>query len=206
MKRSVSIQAAGIGVLAALLIGGIGSFVLVPKLGYEFGTYPVKLDPDNSTNELHVEVKDDKKKCRKTDNAGCLLFEKDKVGTVKFYLDGSKFKNHSCANKDKVITKIELSTVGADDKGKFEGDAGWTAPDKWLKENAFPSVDLTTGIAYKPDTLNEARTQVLLSNLNNHDQEIGTKSFWYKITVADCDGDDGPWVSDPRGDNKGTNY
>ena len=203
MNKSVSIKTLGFGVVGALLVGAIAGSVFMKTSGNKFGTYPVKLIPDKQSNELLVEVEDSNKRCKKDKHAGCMLFEEGSVGTVKFYLDGSKFKTKSCKNSNKVITKIELTTTGAKDKGVFSDGLGWVQPDKWLKENAFPSVDLTTGIAYKTTDLKQARTLVFLSNMNNHDKDEGTKEFWYRVTVSDCKEGEGPWVSDPRGENKG---
>ena len=208
MNKSVSIKTLGVGLVAALIVGAFGSCSVVKTSEDKFGTYPVKLIPDNKSDVLLVEVEDSSKKCKKDDHAGCMLFEEDHVGTVKFYLDGSKFKAKSCKNSKKVITKIELTTTGAGDKGVFKGEAGWTQPADWVKENAFPSVDLASGIAYEVKNLEQARSLVVLSNMNNHDASEGTKAFWYRVTVSDCDGGEGegPWVSDPRGDNRGTSF
>jgi hypothetical protein len=216
-KRILSV---GGGAIAFLLFGGATGIYLGNPLGNNLEVYPVKLTTDTNTDGkkiVSVDVDDNNKKCKKDNHPGCLLFGQDKVGAINFYLKGSKRNTEKCKKDDatpkrKVITKIELTTQehGDDpDKGIFDGDSGWATPDKWLKENAFPSVDLTTGIAYeiKPADIEEmARTRVFLTNMNDHDAKEGTKTFWYKITVSQCDGKDGPWVSDPRGDNKGTNY
>jgi hypothetical protein len=208
MNKSVSIKTLGVGLVAALVVGAFVGYSVMKTSGYKFGTYPVKLSPDNGSDVLLVAVEDSSKECKKDKHAGCMLFGEDNVGTVKFYLDGSKFKTKSCKNSNKVITKIELTTTGAGNKGVFNDGLGWVQPDKWLKENAFPSVDLTTGIAYEATDLDQARSLVFLSNMNNHDASEGTKTFWYRVTVSDCDADsdEGPWVSDPRGDNEGTNF
>jgi len=191
-----------------LIVGAFGGYSVMKISGYKFGGYPVKLIPDKGSDVLLVKVDDSKKKCKKDDHPGCILFEEDHVGAVKFYLDGSKFETKSCKNSKKVITKIELTTTGAGDKGVFKGEAGWTQPEPWVKVNAFPSVDLASGIAYEATELDQARSLVFLFNMNNHDASKGTRTFWYRVTVSECPGGvgKGPWVSDPRGDNKGTNF
>ena len=206
MNKSVSIKTLGVGLVAALIVGAFGGYLVMREPGYKFGTYPVKLIPDNKSDVLLVEVEDSSKKCNRDNHPGCMLFEEDHVGVVKFYLSGSKYKTKSCKNSKKVITKIELTTMGTGDKGVFNDGLGWVQPDKWLKENAFPSVDLTTGIAYEAKKLDQARSLVLLSNMNNHDASKGSRTFWYRVTVSACDGGEGPWVSDPRGDNKGRHF
>ncbi len=206
MNKSVSIKTLGVGLVAALIVGAFGGYLVMREPGYKFGTYPVKLIPDNKSDVLLVEVEDSSKKCNRDNHPGCMLFEEDHVGVVKFYLGGSKYKTKSCKNSKKVITKIELTTMGTGDKGVFNDGLGWVQPDKWLKENAFPSVDLTTGIAYEAKKLDQARSLVLLSNMNNHDASKGSRTFWYRVTVSACDGGEGPWVSDPRGDNKGSRF
>jgi hypothetical protein len=206
MNKSVSIKTLGVGLVVALVVGAFGGYSVMKTSGNKFGTYPVKLIPDNKSDVLLVEVEDSSKKCKKDNHAGCMLFEEDHVGVVKFYLGGSKFDTKSCKNSKKVITKIELTTTGAGDKGVFNGEAGWTQPADWVKVNAFPSVDLASGIAYEATNLDQARSLVFLSNMNNHDASKGTRTFWYRVTVSACDGGEGPWVSDPRGDNKGKNF
>jgi hypothetical protein len=205
MNKSVSIKTLGFGLVGALLVGAFGGSVFMIKSGNNFGTYPVKLIPDDESTLL-VKVEDNSKKCKQSNNAGCMLFGEDQFGTVKFYLKDSKFSTKSCKNSKKVITKIELTTTGAGDKGVFNGEAGWVQPAEWLKENAFPSVDLTSGIAYEAQVPEQGRTLVFLSNMNDHDEDDGTKVFWYRVTVSECDGSEGPWVSDPRGENKGMNF
>ena len=205
MKKSVSITTLGVGLVSALVVGVFGGYSFLGLTGNKFGTYPVKLSPDNSSDVLHVKVEDISKKCINDKHAGCMLFKKNHVGTVKFY-HGSKYNTKSCDNSQKVITKIELTTTGTGDKGVFNGEPGWTQPADWLKVNAFPSVDLASGIAYEAANVDQARSLVYLSNMNNHDASEGTKTFWYRVTVSDCDGEEGPWVSDPRGDNKGTDF
>jgi len=205
MKKSVSIKTLGVSLVSALVVGAFGGTMFLQATGNKFGTYPVKLTPEKNGTGLLVEVEDSSKRCKKDNHAGCMLFNEDSDGTVKFYLDGSKYKTKSCKNSNKVITRIELTTTGNGNKGVFNDGLGWVKPASWLKENAFPSVDLETGIAYEA-TLDQARSLVFLSNLNNHDASEGEKVFWYRVTVSDCGESGGPWVSDPRGDNKGMKF
>jgi hypothetical protein len=204
MNKSVSIKTLGVGLVTALVVGAFGGSLVSNITGNKFGTYPVKLTPEDD-GKLVAEVEDKSKKCKNNDNAGCMRFDKDANGVVKFYLDGSKYKSKSCKNSQEVITKIELTTTGEGNKGVFNDGLGWVEPAVWLKENAFPSVNLETGIAYEA-TLAEARSLVILSNMNNHDASEGEKVFWYRVTVSACEGSEEPWVSDPRGENKGVNF
>ena len=208
MSKGVSIKTLGVGLVAALVVGAFGGSIFMREAGNNFGTYPVKLTPQDD-GTLLAEVEDTKKRCKKEKNAGCMRFDLDANGVVKFYLSGSKFKPKSCKNKNsRVITKIELTTTGEENKGVFNDGPGWVKPAVWLKENAFPSVNLETGIAYEA-TLEEARSLVILSNMNNHDAgEDGeiTKVFWYRVTVTDCADGDRQWILDPRGENKGMNF
>lgn len=208
MKKSVRIMAVGGGLVAALVVGALGGSLVSNITGNKFGTYPVRLTPDNDS-DLLVKVEDANKRCKNDNHPGCMLFDLDANGVVKFYLDGSKYKPKSCKNpNNRVITKIELTTTGEGDKGVFSDGLGWVNPADWLKENAFPSVNLETGIAYEA-TLDQARSLVILSNMNNHDAgEDGenTKVFWYRVTVSACNESEGPWVSDPRGENQGMTF
>jgi len=211
MSRTISIKAMGVSVVTAIVVGALGGYLLTQKPGSQLGIYPVKLTPCNENKpgckdeyELLVEIEDNGKKCKDKQHNGCMLFEQDEVGLVKFYLDGSKHKTKSCKNAQEVITKIELATAGTDNKGDFDADL-----DDWISEYAFSGVQ-DDGVVYEELPLGLARSQVFLVNKNSHDIEDGTKQFWYRVTVTACpkndDPVDGPWVSDPRGDNKGTNY
>jgi len=201
MSGTVSTKALTLGVVIAAIAGGLGTHFVIQNLGNQQSMYPIELTPDNSSNVLEAVVTDSSKKCKQNDNKGCVQFDVDKVGMVKFYLPNSKYKTKSCKNNNEVITKVELTTTGSGDKGTFVGHLPLPA---WIKENAFPSVDRSTGIAYQAD-LQQARTQVFLANMNNHDASEGTKTFWYQVTVTDCDDESKQWVTDPRGDNKGMN-
>ena len=41
-------------------------------------------------------------------------------------------------------------------------------------------------------------------NANFNDADNGVKTFWYEVTVESCNASNGPWVTDPRGENRGT--
>ena len=148
----------------------------------------------------------EKNKCKKNGHKGCLLFEANKKGDITFYLKGSKNKAKTCEQTNEVITKIELTTKGiTDEKGDFSGPFPL---DRWLREDAFPKVNLENGIAYEATPVNTGLSQVKLFNVNSHSQEEqGILSYWYKVTATACDpNSDGiheTWVADPRGDNEG---
>ena len=168
----------------------------------------VKLVPQGIGENLKV---DKPNQCRKDKHEGCLLFERGKLGRILFHLPGSKNQNKYCPDADHVITKIEATAYSTDaTKGDFTGP--FPLPG-WLKENAFPDIDLDTGIVYEAGSLNVARSQEWITNLNDHENPIEEadviKSFWYRVTVTACnanqDGTHTAWVSDPRGDNEGKN-
>ena len=169
----------------------------------------VKLVPQGVGDELKVEKNN---QCKKGKHDGCLLFKWDESGYIVFHLPGSKNHVKNCSSFESVITKIELTATRAaesdkDDKGDFRGP--FPLP-TWLKD-AFPAIDLDTGIVYEAASLDIARTQEGVSNLNNHanpdNEPDAVESFWYRVTVTACaeneDGTHTVWVSDPRGDNEG---
>jgi hypothetical protein len=138
------------------------------------------------------------------------LFEEDKVGVIKFYLPGNKYKIEKCPKAKHVITKVELTTTiddtkPNDQKGKFTGPFPL---ENWIRDDAFSDIDLDTGIVYQPASLDYARTQAWLVNMNSHEPP-GLKQFWYKVTATACakndEGTHDTWVTDPRGDNEGHN-
>lgn len=167
---------------------------------------PVMLIPQGSEGNLRV---DKHNQCSKKMHPGCLLFRRGELSNIVFHLNGSRNEGKSCSDsKNKnVITKIELTATSAgkdtkDDKGDFDRTPPLPA---WLKD-AFPAINLDTGIVFEA-SLDVARTQAWVLNLNNHENQPGEptviKSFWYKVTVTACDGS-ATWVSDPRGDNEGS--
>jgi hypothetical protein len=198
----------GIGILGAL-VGVFGTNV-VAALGAQTKHYGIKLVPiGGAGGKLKV---DKANQCANDKHEGCLVFETNKVGQIKFYLPGSQYEMKKCdgtkKRAGKVITKVELADESLDDD-PTKGDFGGPFPlDNWLKYDAFPAVDLDDGIVYEAPW-NKAATQVFLENLNSHKAGDGIKSFWYRVTVTDCDEyDEGmryTWVTDPRGDNKGLN-
>ena len=90
MQRALAIG--GIGILGAV-VGFYGSKV-VSKIGSQTKHYGIKLVPQGG-GVLKV---DESNQCANNRNPheGCLLFETDKVGQIKFYLPGSKFKLKKC--------------------------------------------------------------------------------------------------------------
>jgi hypothetical protein len=193
--------------VSGFLVAAVGWFsALSYSTGSQLRNYLVELKPvDNGVLEVKHE-----NKCGSKGHKGCLVFEEDKVGLIKFYLPGFKYKVRNCKNTDTVITKIELTTTPMEgqeleDKGVFDGDL----PD-WIKDKAFPDVNTETGVVYEA-SLDDALTQVWLINMNSHDFDDGLKRFWYKVTATACEDDDGDgvhetWVTDPRGENEGTKY
>jgi len=205
---------AGFGIAASVLTaGGLGVGIL-GFLGWsdQLAIYQVLLTPQGGSGTLGV-VREKGKSCDSGRNphGGCMMFEEDKIGLIQFYLPGSKKKIKSCDNANRVITKIALTTHGEgggsdQTKGNF---AGPFPLDGWLKNNAFPDVDLNTGIVYQAASLDDAKTQVWLTNWNSHDFDGGEKQFWYQVTVSDCEKTGSTfktWVTDPRVDNQGTKY
>jgi hypothetical protein len=208
----------GFGVLAA--VAGFYGSQVVAKLGAQTKHYAVKLvAPGTSGGELKVDVKN---QCNSNGHPGCLLFETGKVGQIKFYMQDSKHEFQKCSGTKKtakkVITKVELTTELAaptpdkpndkEEHGDFIADHSnpTFALEDWLKYDAFPAVDLKTGVVFEA-TYDKAATQVFLDNLNSHTSD-DIKHFWYRVTVTGCEEVDGVrpvWVSDPRGDNKGLN-
>lgn len=201
-----------------LAFGGLGGagiaagVFLVTFLGFSGGqlqTYSVKLEPDG-VNGGTLEVVKSNKCNQGKEYKGCLRFKEDKAGLVRFYLPGSKYNFKKCkvnGGPSEVITKIELTATGIA-KGA-DADTGVFAPpmnnpaQQWLKNEAFPSLDMTTGILYEA-TLANAGTQAWMLNMNSNPAGI-VKSFWYKVTATKCGDPATTWVTDPRGDNEGHN-
>jgi len=171
-------------------------------------TYYVELKPLDAGV---LEVKHTNK-CKNKKHPGCLLFEEGKVGLIKFFLAGSRNKDKKCPEAQKVIIRIELTAKGKAPDPKdvnpvaAKGDFTGKLP-HWVKDDAFSVVDLSTGIVYQATSVDDARSQAWLVNMNSHDATEGVKSFWYKVTATACeenkDGTRDAWVTDPRGDNEG---
>jgi len=198
---------------SALVVGGagilaVGLGVFVPSIfgfsSVDVKDYSVKLVPQGTSGVLKV---DKDNKCKKGKHKGCLLFEVDEIGLIKFYLPGSKDKIKNCSNANKVITKVEITTTGMGGDSEAEkGDYDRTNPlPVWAKTEAFTNVNRNTGIVYHA-TKDNAFTQVLLVNLNSSNEADGEKHFWYRVTATDCETPANTWVSDPRGDNEGTHF
>ena len=208
----IDVQSAGVAVLVLL-----GSLMLAATTQAQAENVRevinhVMLVPQGVGGNLRVEKNN---QCRKGKHDGCLLFGRDELGRIEFYLPGSRNEVKNCSTASNVITKIEVSATGVNgdpeaSKGVFSDQ--FPLP-LWLKENAFPALDRATGVVYEAASLNVARTQEWITNLNSHlnakDAADETKSFWYRVTVTACaeskDGNHVTWVSDPRGDNEGRN-
>ena len=146
---------------------------------------------------------------------GCMGFAQGDVGAISFRVVGNPH-GMSCTNEVNpgqvaryVITKIELTDKPAEKsptsaKGDFSGGLAGT----WLKTFAFPSVNESTGVLYDV-SVNNGLAQMILLNQNSHPNPPSpqlpvTKPFWYKVTVTSCSDPTKTWVTDPRGDNKGS--
>lgn len=204
----------GIAILGAV-VGACGNEVVTAS-GSQTKLYGVKLTPDGNSGVLKVKLSKNTKKCEKKAHDGCMLFEKNKVGQIKFYLPGSAFELRKCSGTTpkakNVITRIELAVIEKEadeyyDPDGSKGDFTKTPLAPWIKYDAFSAVILETGYVYD-GPWDKAATQVYLENLNSHNNaDLGELPFWYRVTVTACEaGEDGKhqtWVTDPRGDNKG---
>jgi len=193
---------------------GIVAFMtlyITPCLALE--AYEVKLNPQGANMTATVNPG---RRCEKNPHEGCMWFQKNDLGVITFYVGGTGPRMRNCVqaagkNHDnhKVITKVELTATGkatgnADQsKGVYISDSATdTAVPGWLKSEAFTELNLKTGVVYSADE-KIANNRLTLINLNNSDYVEGKfKSFWYKVTVKNCDGSK-TWVTDPRGDNEG---
>ena len=200
--RTKALAVGGVGILAVVV--GVFAPSFLGFSSFAVKDYSVRLVPQGTSGVLKV---DEDNQCKKGKHKGCLLFETDKRGLIKFYLPGSKYKIMNCTNTQKVITKVEVTTKGKDDDPEADkGDYDRTNPlPLWVETDAFTTVNRATGIVYQVDK-GYAFTQVLLVNLNSHDEADGEKHFWYRVTVTDCNNVANTWVSDPRGDNEGTQF
>ena len=202
MKQQVKFVVACMTVLLLNLMAG-------PAFG-QVRNYDVLLTPQGATGTLGVHLGFGQS-CAVNPHYGCMNFEVDTVGAITFRVAGNPARltcgdpaNPSSQDADKVITRIEVTdrpsgSSGTSQKGDFSGPLAGT----WLKTYAFPQVDQNTGILYDVP-VNNGLTHLTLVNLNSHPQADGIKSFWYRVTVTDCDDPTRSWVSDPRGDNQGS--
>ena len=160
--------------------------------------YGIKLVPLGTSGELKVDSASNG--CKANVHNGCMFFPENTVGLIKFFLPQGRNSAKTCADGVRnVITKIQLTASGNASKGDY---TVFPLPD-WVKDEAFSSVDLNTGIVYsKP--VGEAANQVWLLNANANDPKNGDKTFWYRVTATDCTNPANTWVTDPRGRNGGT--
>jgi hypothetical protein len=194
---------AGVGLAAAIsgsMAAGILDFWFTDEK-----LYRVKLVPQGASGGTLLAQLDKGKKCS-GDFEGCMKFPEDKVGLIKFYLPGSKKENRQCpgpGGAGKVITEIKLTTT--EDGGVADGSKGdfTAAPDPWLKLDAFPNVQ-ADGVVYSADTTT-GQSHVWLTNSNSNDAALGSKVFWYQVTVTKCSDPTVKWTTDPRGVNTGLN-
>lgn len=196
--------------IRGLLIGGFLTQFLPAVIAVgasDLTVIPVELNPAGQSGKLNVTGFN---KCKNHDHPGCLLFEEDIEGYIKFYIKGEDSARTCSQGAGRVITSIKLTTeeliTNQDNEQHSKGNFS-AKLEPWLKKNAFKSVDLDTGFIYKA-ALEDGWTQVVLQNLNNHDAKYGVKQFWYEVSVTSCEiknGVRGKWVTDPRGDNEGKN-
>ena len=179
---------------------------VVPNNQFNTRDYTIQLIPQGNNGNLRIPTAS--QRCGSNQHDGCMGFDLDTTGLIKFHLGGLGLPNKTCAdeNVDEVITGIQLTTTvdssgGNGNKGDFT-----VLPDAWLKYEAFSSLDLSTGFVYQASVGNPGATQVWLFNANGNDAADGVKTFWYQVTAEACPGSnkDGPWVTDPRGENRGT--
>lgn len=215
MNFATKVLAVGGIAILGILIGVFGVNVFTAS-GSQTKLYGVKLTPDGNSGDLKVKLSTNTKKCNKKVHDGCMLFETDKVGQIKFYVPGSAFEMRKCSGTTpkakNVITKIELAVVEKEADEDYvpdgsKGDFNKTPLADWIKYDAFSAVNLANGIVYEAPW-DKAATQVFLENLNSHNAELGVLPFWYRVTVTACNDEDGDgvhetWVTDPRGDNEG---
>jgi len=185
------------------LLVGI-SFLLLSGIAAAQEAYEVVLvpDPQGAAGQIGINRGYG---CTNNPHDGCMLFPVDTSGQITFTLLGPQ-KNTICndlrnTSARRVITSIVLST----DQDKTKPHAGkYGHPvDPWLKQYAFASVTKSNGEIYKAD-VSDGRTSVTLTNDNKHPTTDGPKSFWYQVTVTDCNDSTKHWTFDPRGDNEGS--
>lgn len=198
-----------------LFVKAVAGLVFIGANNIAFGDikeYDILLIPQGNGGTMGVKL-DFGKPCNVKQHDGCMDFDVNTVGVITLKLTGSPHRL-ACAPEgapnpqqyaSKVITKIELtSTPMEGDTTSSKGDFSGGLED-WLKQYAFLQVNQTTGVLYEVPK-EQGLARLTLVNLNSHpSEEGGSKSFWYRITVTDCDDESKTWVTDPRGDNKGLN-
>ena len=198
---------------ARFTIAGTLGVILSLVASQAFGVvkdYDIQLTPQGVSGTLGV-VLAFGQSCGGNPHNGCMNFDVDTVGVISLRVVGNPH-SVNCAyppgpgkSAKFVITKIELTDKpfggsSTSTKGDFSGGLA----DTWLKQFAFPQVDQATGVLYDV-SVNEGLAQMTLVNLNSHPEETDPKPFWYKVTVTDCGDPTKTWVTDPRGDNTGSN-
>lgn len=132
---------------------------------------------------------------------GCVLFDKNEVGTIEFRLNPESPGRTCLTNppSDWVITKVELSASGDPDteKGIFDK----RPPPGWMV-NAFPGISKKDGTLYfQPDTMKAAQSLSIV-DLNNH-RDGSVKTAYYQVTVSSCGAEPKTIQIDPAIQNKG---
>ncbi len=141
------------------------------------------------------------------DRKGCVRFAADDAGIITFALIGQP-KPKACASAgiERVITKIELTDTdagtGPSDKGDFTAGS-YPLPDE-IRDDAFPELDIDTGVVYQAADVESGLNRIKLSDINSHDATLGVQHLWYRVTVSRCS-DGKIWVADPRLENDGMN-
>lgn len=131
---------------------------------------------------------------------GCMKFELGTYGVIVFGLLGAQ-DNKKCTDNgvNWVITQVKLSDSGNLNNNKSTDFDTPVAP--WV-QNSFFGVDPLTGVIYD-EGWQDGRTSVAVINLNSHNNALGTKDLWYRVTVTNCSGTHPTNSSDPRVENKG---
>lgn len=201
---------------AMLIAGCTGMQPFMMATNYQ--PYEVKFVPTgsggsaSSPSSMLVDTLNQNCQANRNPHNGCMDFGKNKTGNILFSIKGNpKVKKCADSGTTRVITKIELTSKSIGNstaiKGDFSGiDAGNPLPD-WVRDKAFPELELNTGIAYFEADVNDGLTNVKLTNLNHNKFSDGIKSVWYRVTVTHCtDPTNKNWRSDPRVDNRGGTY
>jgi hypothetical protein len=159
--------------------------------------FPVRLVPQGG-GVLKVDTPN--QGCVNNLHNGCIRFDENTVGLMKFYLRGSKKKVETCSTGARnVITAIQISVTGSGEKGDFS-----VLPlPEWIQLEAFPLLDRSTGLVYDK-AVDDGASQVWMLNANANDAALGAREFWYRVTAKSCASPTQTWTSDPRGENEGT--
>ena len=143
------------------------------------------------------------------DKLGCVRFAPGQSGSISFAINGNSTGRTCEQNAARVITKVQLTATDANpgtqpsDKGDFTV-ASYPMP-TMFQTDAFPELDITTGVVWAADADNPAISRIEIQNLNTStNPDPQGENFWYQVTVKRCSSNK-YWVTDPRGENDGMN-